>query len=122
MHRLRCKFMAVLAPGIFFSKKQGGCDFVPQLPQPGFRGLLSLQPCWRWVSMLPSWMGERVSRLPASLHQRQGFLGWQVDKAPPASGHFFPFPVSRDTRAMFSVWRSENILFWLKKKWMEILV
>lgn len=84
-------FVAVLAPGIFFSKKQGGCDFVPQLPQPGFRGLLSLQPCWRWVSMLPSWMGERASRLPASLHQSQGFLGWQVDKAPPGSGHFFPF-------------------------------
>ena len=113
-------FMAVLVPGIFFSKKQRGCDFVPQLLQPGVRGLLSLQPCWRWVSMLPSWMGERASRLPACLSPSEARLPWLAGgQSSSRVWKFSPFPVSSDTRAMFSVWHSENILFWLKKKWME---
>lgn len=84
-------FMAVLVPGLFFSKEQEGGDFVHGLPQPGFRGLLSVQPCWHWVPMLPSWMGERASRLPASLHHRPGFHVWQGDRAPPGSGDSLPF-------------------------------
>lgn len=64
-------FMAVLVPGLFL-----GCDLVPQLPQPGFCGLLSLQPCGRGLSMVPWWMGERGGISPACCTPSEARLPW----------------------------------------------
>lgn len=91
-------FRAVFVPcGIFFTKNQVGCEFIPQL----------------WWSQVR----EEMSHLPPLLHQRQGFLTWQADTAPGA-GNFLPSQ-SSDTHAVFSVWCSENILFWLSEERME---
>jgi len=82
---------AVLVLGTFFRKKQGGCDLVPSSCSRAFEAHFSLPPCRCWASTLPSGVGAGVSCRPASLHQRQGFLGWQADKAPPGPGNPLPF-------------------------------